>query len=154
MQTKIDLNKTAVSAPLTMLEVVQVSAPYIVADALLYRALTEAALWAREDHLSSIAEEVMEDYFIQAERNLDEWLDDMKSEGQPRLYSQQAKRDLLREALESGRAWWSNRTFPALGRDGVPPTADENINLEQAFIDALMDRDEEAIDALCIGPLA
>ena len=134
MNTNLDLTATAISAPLTMKEIAEVSAPFIVMDALIHRAITEAGLWARTDELRSVAESVLEDFFISADANLNGWLADMKSSGAPRLCSEVAKLALLKQALESGHDRFLARQYPA-----DPDYADHN-NAEANFIDAIMDR--------------
>lgn len=83
----IDLDATVAPTPLTMKEILEVTADGFILVGVCHRAITHAGIWSRNDATYRCAESVLEEAFAEAKKDLDEWLADMKADGTPRFFN-------------------------------------------------------------------
>jgi hypothetical protein len=124
--TKLDPTITLAPKALTLREVMEVTADGMTMLGLTHRAITRAGVWNKEDGaLYRHAESAIEACFAEAKDDLDQWLADCKTDGDPRFYNNEVLGTQLRD-LASRYEHLFNRT--------------EDRDLEQ-LIDDLRDRD-------------
>lgn len=86
----IDLGASVAPQSLTMREILEVTADSFIILGLTHRAITRAGIWT--DHeggaLYNAAESQLTDARADARENLDDWLGDMKQDGDPRFFNQ------------------------------------------------------------------
>lgn len=96
--TKLDPTITLAPRALTLREVMEVTADGMTMLGLTHRAITRTGIWNKEEGaLYRHAESAIEACFAEANDDLEQWLADCKTDGDPRFFNKEVLNTQLRD---------------------------------------------------------